>query len=62
MTGAFFSVEGPMTDDRPWNDAARNACDNQRYVVCGPAGLDRDALATEYREANKLPGLRREAS
>jgi hypothetical protein len=49
----FFSVEGPMTDDRPWNDAARNARDHQRHVVCGPTGPDRDALAAEYREANK---------
>ena len=51
-----FSVEGPMTDGRPWNDAARNARDHQRHVVCGPAGPDRDALAAEYRETNKLAG------
>jgi hypothetical protein len=52
----FFSVEGPMTDDRPWNDDARNARDHQRHVVCGPTGLDRDALAAEYRETHKLAG------
>jgi hypothetical protein len=50
----FFSVEGLMTDDRRRNDAARNARDHQRHVVCGPAGPDRDALAAGYREANKL--------
>jgi hypothetical protein len=49
----FFTVEGPMTDDRAWNDATRNARDHQRHVVCGPAGPDRDALAAEYRETNK---------
>jgi hypothetical protein len=57
----FFSVDGLMIDDRPWNDAARNARDHQRHVVCGPAGPDRDALAAGYREANKLarapPGI-----
>jgi hypothetical protein len=52
----FFSVEGPMTDDQPWNDAARNARDQQRHVVCGPTGPDRDALAAEYRATNKLAG------
>jgi hypothetical protein len=57
----FFSVEGLMTDYQPWNDAARNARDRQQHVVRGPAGPDRDALAAEYREANKLarapPGI-----
>jgi hypothetical protein len=51
-----FSVEGPMTNDRPWNAAARNARDHHRQVVCDPAGPDRAALAAEYREANKLAG------
>ena len=45
-----------MTNDRPWNAAARNARDHRRQVVCGPAGPDRDALAAGYREANKLAG------
>jgi hypothetical protein len=31
----FFSVEGPMTDDRPWNDAVRHARNHQRRIVCG---------------------------
>jgi hypothetical protein len=52
----FFSVEGPMTDDRPWNDAPRYAREHQRHVVCGPAGPNRDALGAEYRETNKLAG------
>jgi hypothetical protein len=42
----FFSVEGPMTDDRLWKDAARHARDNQRHIMCGPTGLDRDAPNT----------------
>ncbi len=33
----FFSVEGPMTDDRPWIAAARYARNNQRRIVCGPS-------------------------
>jgi len=47
-----FSVEGPMTDDGPWNNAARHARDrHQRRVACGPTGPDRDALAAEYHNA-----------
>jgi hypothetical protein len=54
----FFSVEGPMTDDQPWNNAARHARDNlQRRVVCGPTGPDRNKLATEFRHAAKLAGV-----
>lgn len=53
----FFSVEGPMTDDRPWKNAARSARDNDRRIECGPAGLDRDALATDYQRAHKLAGV-----
>lgn len=54
----FFAVEGPMTDDRPWNNAARHARDNLgRRVVCGPAGPDRDALAAAFHLAEKLAGV-----
>jgi hypothetical protein len=53
----FFSVEGPMTDDRPWNEAARQARNNQARITCGPSGPDRDALAAEYRATNKLAGV-----
>ncbi|HME27829.1 MAG TPA: hypothetical protein VKI44_42015 [Acetobacteraceae bacterium] len=53
-----FSVEGPMTDDRPWKDAARYARDqHQRRITCGPTGPDRDALAAEHRRAHKLAGV-----
>jgi hypothetical protein len=53
-----FSVEGPMTDDRAWNAAARFARDqHQRRITCGPTGPDRDALAAEYRRAQKLAGV-----
>jgi hypothetical protein len=52
-----FSVEGPMTDDRPWNAAARYARDqHERGITCGPTGPDRDALAA-YRRAQKLTGV-----
>ena len=33
----FFAVEGPMTDDRPWNEAAAFARNQQRRIVCGAA-------------------------
>jgi hypothetical protein len=52
-----FAVEGPMTDDRPWNEAARYARDNQRRIVCGPTGADREALAAEHQRAHKLAGV-----
>jgi len=48
-----FCVEGPMTDDRSWEAAARFARNNQHRIVCGPAGADRDALADEFRRAHK---------
>jgi hypothetical protein len=54
----FFSVEGPMTDDRSWNNAARHARDQfGRRVVCGPAGPDRNALAIEFQRAEKFAGV-----
>jgi hypothetical protein len=44
----FFCIEGPMTDDRPWNNAVRHARDNfHRRVVCGPSGPDRNTLAAD---------------
>ena len=56
-TRGVFAVEGPMTDDRPWQAAARDARNNRHHVVCGPTGPDRDALAAEYRRAHKLAGV-----
>jgi hypothetical protein len=53
----FFSVEGPMTDDRPWNEGAREARNHQHRVTCGPTGPDRDELAAEYRRTHKLAGV-----
>jgi hypothetical protein len=54
----FFSVEGPMTDDRPWNNAARHARDQfGRHVACGPAGPDRNALVADFQRAEKLAGV-----
>jgi hypothetical protein len=49
-----FAVEGPMSDDRPWTEAATHARNNQRRIVCGPSGADRDELAAEYRSTHKL--------
>ncbi len=53
----FFSVEGPMIDDQPWQAAARRARDRDRQVGWGPAGPDRDALAAESRKVHKLAGV-----
>jgi hypothetical protein len=52
----LFSVEGPMTDDGPWNLAAGRAREKDRNVQCGPAGPDRDMLASEFQQAHKLAG------
>jgi hypothetical protein len=53
----FFCVEGPMTDDRPWKDAALNARHHERRIECGPFGPDRDALAADYHRDHKLAGV-----
>jgi hypothetical protein len=56
-TRGVFAVEGPTTDDRPWQAAARDARNNHHHVVCGPTGPDRDALAAEYRRVHNLAGV-----
>jgi hypothetical protein len=52
-----FAVEGPMTDDKPWIEAAIYARNHQHRIVCGPTGTDRDALAAEYLRTHKLAGV-----
>jgi hypothetical protein len=52
-----FAVEGPMTDDRPWQHAAQYARNHQRRITCGPTGPDRDALAAAYRREHQLAGV-----
>ena len=52
-----FSVEGPRIDDRPWHAATRHARDQyHRHVACCPAGPDRDVLAAEDQQTQKLRG------
>ena len=29
----------------------------ERHITCGPTGVDRDLLATEYRRAHRLAGV-----
>jgi hypothetical protein len=53
----FFCVEGPMTDDAPWNRAAARARGNGRSIQRGPAGADRDALVAEYQQASRFGGV-----
>ena len=52
-----FAVEGPMTDDRPWEAAARFARSDEHRITCGPRGTDRDALAAEFRRAHNFAGV-----
>ena len=49
-----FAVEGPMTDSRPWDEAATFARSHQRHIDCGPTGSNRDELAAGHRGANRL--------
>jgi hypothetical protein len=54
----FFCVEGPMTNDRPWNNAVRHVRDNfHRRVACGPSGADRNKLAADFQRTEKLGGV-----
>ena len=57
-----LSVEGPMTDDRPWESVALYARNHQHRITCGPAGPDRDALAAEYRRRTTWLAFHRAAS
>jgi hypothetical protein len=57
-----FAVEGPMTDDRPWNEAASYARNHQHRVVRGSVGVDRDELAAEYRHTHSWPAFHQAAS
>jgi hypothetical protein len=54
---SVFAVEGPMSDDRPWQSAAREARSRQRKVACGPTGPDRDELAAEFCREYRLAGF-----
>lgn len=44
-----FAFEGPMPDDKHWQDAAREARNRQHRITCGPASPDRDAPAAAKR-------------
>jgi hypothetical protein len=59
---SVFAVEGPMSDDRPWQSAAREARSRQRKVACGPTGPDRDELAAEFAVNTGSPASRPAAS
>ena len=52
-----FTVEGPMTDSRPWDEAATHARSHRRHIVCGPTGAQRDELAADHRGVHKLAGV-----
>jgi hypothetical protein len=46
-----------MTDDKHWQDAAREARNHQRRITFGSAGPDRDALAAVYRREHQLASV-----
>jgi Phage integrase, N-terminal SAM-like domain len=52
-----FAVEGPMTDDQPWSNAARHARDTfGRHVTCGPTGPRRARRhVSARRETRRRP-------
>jgi hypothetical protein len=50
-------IDEAMIDDRPWKSAVRKARDRQHRIVCGAAGVDRDALAAEFSRTHKLAGV-----
>ena len=53
-----FSVEGPMTDQAPWKQAADDAARRyHRRIHCGPAGPDRETLAAAYRQSHGFRGV-----
>jgi hypothetical protein len=52
----FFSVEGPMTDDRPWQNGARDAREQFGSPSCA-ARPDRIGLDVEFQSAEKLAGV-----
>jgi hypothetical protein len=54
---ALFCIEGPMTDDAPWNLAAGRAREKARRVQCGPSGPDRETLAEEFQRTYKMGGV-----
>ena len=59
----FFSVEGPMTDDRPWQNAARHARDQLGGASCAarPARIETHSPPNSSAPKN-LPVFRRGAS
>ncbi|MCL2429235.1 MAG: hypothetical protein FWD12_08390 [Alphaproteobacteria bacterium] len=50
----IFTVEGPMTDTTPWEEAATFARSHHRHIVVGPTGTRRDDLAAEYQGSHRM--------
>lgn len=48
-----FVVEGPLTDNRPWNAAALYARNHQYRITCGPTGY----VALHQRRNAPAPGM-----
>jgi hypothetical protein len=49
-----FTVEGPMIDDTPWNEAVVRAQEARRHVNCCNPGGTRDEAVRAYRQAYGL--------
>ena len=54
-----FTVEGPMTDDRPWNKAVARAQGAGRQVKCCSGGSNRDEAIRAYGGAFGLKFVER---
>jgi hypothetical protein len=49
-----FTVEGPMTDDRPWNKAVIRAQNDKRHVTCCNGGNDQQEAIRSYGQSYNL--------
>ena len=51
-----FAIEGPMTDDRPWNDVVVAAQNSGRRVICHMPGegQTKEAVAQSMTTASGL--------
>jgi hypothetical protein len=49
-----FTVEGPMVDDRGWNEAVGRAQKEGRRVTCCGVGSDRCRAEKDYAAASRF--------
>jgi len=59
---SVFAVEGPISDDRPWQSAAREARSRQRKVACSRPGLTATSWQPSFAVNTGSPASRPAAS